>query len=123
MAPYLKSFIIGSSCIVFLPFFYIVSNFNKKDFNYDYTSYTFIAPIWLGLMNMFSLLISEQYHFSPRERFLFISIFAPTIVLSFVVLFKMYNYSTVQWIKYIIMLYLLYFFIWNVVVYNLEKYI
>jgi len=74
-------------------------------------------------MNMFSLLISEQYHFSPRERFLFISIFAPTSVLSFVVLFKMYNYNVIQWIKYIIMLYLLYFFIWNVVVYNLEKYI
>jgi len=122
-SSYLRAFVIGSSCFVFLPFFYAVLRFRKQDFHLDYTFYTFLAPISLGLMNVFSLLLAEQYHFSSRERFLVISILAPTIVSVFIVLFNIYNYTAIQWIRHIILLYLFYFFIWNIVVYNLDKYV
>jgi hypothetical protein len=68
-------------------------------------------------------LIAEEYALSPRERFLLISILAPTIVFAFIVLFKIYNYTYSQWINHIVKLYLFYFFIWNIVVYNLDKYV
>ena len=120
---YLRAFVIGSTSIVVLPFYYIVSHFSKKKFNYNYLSYTFLAPIFLGLMNVLSLFISETYNLSKRKRFLVISIIAPTIVMFNVILFKIYNYTKIQWIKHIVKLYLLYFFIWNIVVYNLDKYV
>jgi len=120
---YLRAFVIGSSCFVFLPFFFAVSRFKKERFNYDYTTYTFLAPVSLGLMNVISLLIAEQFHLSPRERFLLISMLAPIVVLAFVALFKVYNYTTIQWIRHTIKMYLLYFFVWNVIVYNLDKYV
>jgi len=120
---YLRAFVIGSSFFVFLPFFFGVSRFKKERFNFDYISYTFLAPVALGLMNVFSLLIAEQYHLSSRERYLVISILAPSIVLLSIVLFDIYNYTTIQWIRHTIKMYLLYFFMWNVVVYNLDKYV
>jgi hypothetical protein len=120
---YLRAFVIGSSCIVVLPFYYIVFHFDKKKFNYNYDSYTFLAPIVLGLMNVFSLFICEKYNLSRRERFLVISIIAPTLVMLTIILFKIYNYTTIQWINHIIKLYLVYFLMWNVVVYNLDKYV
>jgi len=120
---YLRAFVIGSSCFVFLPFFYSVSLFNKTIFNFDYNTYIFLAPLFLGLMNVLSLLIAEEYALSPRERFLLISILAPTIVFALIVLFKIYNYTYSQWINHIVKLYLFYFFIWNIVVYNLDKYV
>ena len=120
---YLRAFVIGSSSIVVLPFYYIVSNFNKQKFNYNYISYTFLAPICLGLMNVLSLFISETYNLSQRMRFLVISILAPTFVMLSIILFKVYNYTMNEWVHHIIKLYLVYFLMWNIVVYNLDKYV
>jgi predicted Abi (CAAX) family protease len=120
---YLRAFVIGSSSIVVLPFYYIVSHFNKQKFNYNYISYTFLAPIFLGLMNVLSLFISETYNLSQRMRFLVISILASTVVMLSIILFKVYNYTMNEWVRHIIKLYLVYFLMWNIVVYNLDKYV
>ena len=58
---YLRAFVIGSSCLVFLPYFYVVSHFTKEKFNFDYMTYTFLAPPSLGLMNMISLFMEFSY--------------------------------------------------------------
>jgi len=121
---YLRAFVIGSSFLVFFPFFNAVSHFKKELFNYDYTSYTFLAPVALGFMNMFSLLLAKQFNLSKRMRFLAISLLAPTIVLIYVYLMKVYNYTTKeQWFEHIWKLYLLYFITFNVVVYLLDRFI
>jgi hypothetical protein len=120
---YLRAFVIGSCFFVFFPFFFIVSQFSRKKSNIDYVFYTYYAPLVLGLFNVFSLYISDIYHLVPRSRFLFISLFAPTIVLMTVVLFKVYNYTWNDWIIHILKLYLLYFCIFNGVVYLLDKYV
>lgn len=120
---YLRAFVIGSSSLVILPYFLVVSSFKKEKFNYDYKSYTFLAPIALGLMNVVSLLLANQFQLSKRNRFLLTSILAPTFVAMSVIFNKVYNYTQTEWINHIVKLYIFYFLIWNIVVYNLDKYV
>ena len=121
---YLRAFVIGSSFFVFFPYFFSVSKLKEyKKINYDYVSYSFIAPIALGLMNVVSLYLANEFNFSKINRFLFMSLFAPTIVLIFVSVFGVYNFSSKDWLQYIVGLYVLYFIIWNFVIYSLDKYV
>uniref|UniRef100_A0A6C0ASE5 Uncharacterized protein n=1 Tax=viral metagenome TaxID=1070528 RepID=A0A6C0ASE5_9ZZZZ len=120
---YLRAFVIGSSCLVFLPYFFCVLQFKKKDFNFSYKSYTFLAPVALGLMNVLSLFLAKQFNLSKENRYLLISVLAPTLVLATIILLKVYNYTRQKWASHIINLYIFYFIIWNLLVYNLDKYI
>ena len=120
---YARAFVIGSSCLVFLPFFYVVSRFKPEYFNFDYVLYTFLAPIALGLMNVISLFLAKIYNLSRRNRFLLASLIAPTIVLLTVFIFGIYNYNQSQWLHHIIGVYLMYFFVFNVILYSLELYV
>lgn len=119
---YLRAFVIGSSCFVFLPYFYFVSNFDKKYFNFDYKIYTYFAPIALGLMNLTSLIVAKMFNISHNNRFLYSSIIAPTLVLFSVIIFNIYNYTIYDWFIHIINLYLLYFIVFNYIMYYLDKY-
>jgi hypothetical protein len=120
---YLKSFVIGSSWLVFLPYFYIVSNFDPSQFNFDYKLYTYFAPAALGIMNLISLIIAEKYNITTKNRFLYTSIIAPTLVLITVIYFNIYNYTILDWFYHTINLYLLYFIVFNYIVYYLDKYV
>jgi len=120
---YLRAFVIGSSFLVFFPFFYIVSKMDPKYRNYSYVSYTFIAPVFLGFANMFSLFLQNTFHLSKENRFLSISLLAPTIVFFYVIYSKVYNWSKKGMTYYPIYLFLLYFIVWNFVVYSLDSYV
>jgi len=121
---YLRAFVIGSSAFVFLPYFYLVSVLKSSDFNYDYKSYTFLAPVALGCMNVASLMMAERFNLSANRRFLYAGFIAPTIVLAAVFYFQSYNYTTIhEWAKYMILLYLLYFLVFNYVLFYLDKYV
>ena len=120
---YLRAFVIGSSCLVFLTYFWCVSRFKKEKFNFSYTPYTFLAPVSLGLMNVLSLFLAKQFNLSKRNRYLLISILAPTLVMITVTVFNIYNYTFQRRISHYIQLYLLYFIVWNFVVFNLDKYV
>lgn len=120
---YLRAFVIGSSFLVFIPYFYVVYNFKKKHFNFNYEKYTFLAPPALGVMNVISFFIAKQFELSKQLQYLLTSLIAPTIVLMVVIYFKVYNYTQHEWKLHIIKLYLLYMFVFNVVVYNLDKYV
>jgi len=121
---YLRAFVIGSSFFVFIPYFIAVKSFDKKLLNYSYENYTLFAPIGLGLYNVFSLYIANKFNLTKRNRFLFISILAPTLVVFSVYFLKAYNYNTMQqWCNPIWKLYLLYFIVFNFVVYYLDKHI
>ena len=60
---YLKEFIIGSSIMVVLPFYYIVYNSKSKK-TYSYYLYTLAAPLWFGIWNIISLIIAEKFNLS-----------------------------------------------------------
>ena len=120
---YLRAFVIGSSCLVFLPYFWCVSRFKKEDFNFSYIPYTFLAPVALGLMNMLSLFLAKQFNLSKKNRFLLISILGPTFIASVIIFLKIYNYTRKEWASHLVSLYVFYFIIWNLIVYNLDKYV
>jgi len=123
MHEYIRAFVIGSSFLVFLPFFYFVSQMNPKYMNYSYVSYTFVAPVFLGFANMFSLFLQNTFHLSKENRLLSISLLAPTMVFFYVIYSKAYNWSKKEIIYYPIHLYILYFLVWNFVVYSLDSYV
>lgn len=123
MNEYLRAFVIGSSYVVFLPFFFAVSTFKREKFNGNYKTYTFFAPPTLGIMNVISLYVSKLFNLSTELRFLITSLLAPTIVLCCVIYFHVYNYTKQEWILHIFMLYLVYFIVFNVVIQGLDKYV
>jgi len=121
---YLRAFIIGSSFFVFIPYFVAVRSFDKKLLNYSYENYTLYAPIGLGLYNVVSLYIANKFNLTKRNRFLLISILAPTLVAIGIYTRKAYNYNTIQeWFNHIWKLYLLYFVVFNFIVYYLDKHV
>jgi len=121
---YLRAFVIGSSFFVFIPYFMAVKSFDKKLVNYSYENYTLYAPIGLGLYNVISLYIANKFNLTKKNRFLLISILAPTLVVLTVYFLKAYNYTSMQqWCNHIWKLYLLYFVVFNFVVYYLDKHV
>lgn len=118
---YLKEFIIGSSYLVFLPFFYAVKNSVNK--NYSYYYYTMAAPFGFGLWNIISLLIAEHFGLSKRQRFLVISIISSLTIMTISFYSKSYNFTREEWKTYFLNISVRYLIIWNIVIYYLDKYI
>lgn len=120
---YLRAFVIGSSYLVFVSHFLAVGTADETQLNYTYKQYTFVAPVYLGLMNMISLFVANAYNFSRRTRYVVFGSLSPIIVSSFSYLFQTYTYSTEKWITYVIGLFIKHFIIFNVIIYSLDKYI
>lgn len=121
--PYFRSFVIGSSYLVFFPYFFTVSSMDKSILNYTYEDYTFIAPIYLGLINTFSLFIANQYNLTTRMRYIIFGSISPIFVSSISFMLNTYNYSTIEWIHYVIRLFVKHFLVFNIIIYSLDKYI
>ena len=119
---YIKEFVIGSSYIVFLPFFYAVENSQSKK-TYTYYQYTLIAPVWFGIWNIISLIIAEYLGLSKRQRFFIISIISSLSIMLIASYFKTYNFTTSEWRKYYLYIFIKYFIVWNIVIFYLDKYI
>ena len=116
MNEYLRAFIIGSSYPVFVLYFYAVANYDKKLVNYSYKNYTLIAPLFLGMLNVFGLYLSKIYNLSNNERFLLTALIGAIIVMITIYVTKMYNYTSVnQWIQHDIGLIILYIFVFCII--------
>jgi len=122
---YLRAFVIGSSFFVFIPYFLAVKYLSDQKFtNFSYENYTLYAPIALGLYNVFSLYIVNKMKISKKYSLLLISIIAPTVVAIGIYTRKAYNYTTLtQWFNHIWKLYLVYFIVFNFILYYLDKYV
>lgn len=120
---YLRAFVFGSSYLVFFPFFLTVGTADEKQLNYTYKDYTFIAPLYLGFMNIISLFFANTYALSRRMRYVLFGSISPLIVISFSYLFQTYNYSNERWVSYAVGLFIKHFLMFNVVIYSLDKYI
>ena len=118
---YLRAFVLGSSFLVFFPHFAAVANLDERKLNYTYKEYTFVAPVYYGLMNMVSLYLALLFQLSDRHRYILIGSISPIIVISFSYFFKTYDYKGIEWAKYGIGLFIKHFLIWNLIVYYLNK--
>lgn len=116
---YLKQFVIGSSFIVFAPFFYAVQQNKFK--TYDYHTYTLVAPVWFGLWNIISLILAQVFDLSLRERYILISILSSISVMLIATYNNAYNYTSNEWLKYYLHIFIKYMIIWNLIIYTLEK--
>jgi len=116
---YLKQFIIGSSSIVFLPFFYLAQNIKLK--TYNYYEYTLIAPLWFGIWNVISIIISEYLGLSTRIRFILISLITYLCATGYATYNNVYDFTDNQWYKYYLSMLIIYYTVWNIVIYNIEK--
>jgi hypothetical protein len=120
---YLRAFVIGSSLLVIFPHLFAVSRLDESKLNYTYTQYSFVAPIYYGLMNMISLFIALSFHLTNRQRYLLIGSISPLIVTSFSYFMKTYTYQGTEWLTYATGLFVKHFLIWNIVVYLLDMYV
>lgn len=120
---YLRAFVIGSSYLVFFPYFLAVGAADEKQLNYTYKDYTFVAPLYLGIMNMISLYFANTYALSRRMRYVLFGSISPVIVSCFSYIFQTYNYSNERWISYAVGLFIKHFLIFNIIIYSLDKYI
>ena len=93
---YLRDFIIGSSILIILPFYY--GTYYNVDRTYSYYNYTLLAPLWFGLFNVISLIIAEQFNLSKRLRFFTISIIS-LLSIYFIAHFY-YDKTQKQWLFY-----------------------
>jgi hypothetical protein len=122
---YVRAFVIGSSCFVFFPCFWVVACIKKSERNYDFIPYSFFEPLFLGCMNVLSLIMAKQFHLSNNMRYLLTSIIATILIFIFVRFFyKAYNFTTTrEWLRYIVILFLLYFIAFNFIIALLDRYI
>lgn len=118
MKEYIKSFVIGSSFPVVVLFFLIVANIKR---NYSYEFYSLLAPLYLGLMNALSLFFAKKWNMTLKERYTFIGLFSPLIVATFAFFTKAYTKTADEWFFYSLNLLVQHFFVFNIIVYNLEK--
>ncbi len=119
---YLRSFIIGSSWPIFIPFFYGVANlYSPKIFNYSYQDYTFIAPVYLGLMNVIATFIGLQFKLSLSCRLLIGSIISFSTVFLITQIYETYKteYLPNVWQHYG-QIFLTHFLVFNFIIYYLE---
>jgi hypothetical protein len=122
---YLRAFVIGSSFFVFIPYFLAVKYLSEQKFtNFSYENYTLYAPIGLGLYNIFSLYVANKMKISKRYSLFLLSIIAPSVVAIGIYTRKAYNYTSInQWFNHIWKLYLVYFIVFNFILYYLDKYV
>ena len=120
---YLKEFVIGSSGFVTIPWFISVNYSQRK--TYSYYDFTMYSPIRLGLWNVGSLILQEYLGLSTQMRFILITILHWLATIISVKYYKLYTFvnDEIEMNKYYIKLFIAYFIHWNIVIYNLEKYI
>jgi hypothetical protein len=118
---YIRAFVIGSSFPVFLPHFITVAGLDERNLNYTYKQYSFVAPLYYGIMNAISLFIALRLKLSDRQRYLLIGTLSPLFVTMISYVFKTYNYQGNEWIQYGAGLFVKHFLIWNIIVYYLNR--
>ena len=119
---YLKEFVIGTSIAVVLPFYYMDYNHQPKK-QYGYYEYSLVAPLWFGLWNIISLLIADHFNLSKRMRYLVVTLLSLSLVIFISKYFKKYDKTDEEWTNYYLKQFIKYMLVWNIVIYNLDKYI
>ena len=110
----LRHFIIGSSLPVIILHYFLVY-FNKKK-NYSFFSYSILAPLYLGLMNIVSHNIFKKINIHKLLLFTFIS---ANFVFNLSYFTNKYNFNTKEWYMYYFRLHILHFYLYNII-YTIE---
>jgi hypothetical protein len=105
MSDYLRSFVISTSAPVLLQWFWNMARDKKKHLTY-FRVYSFIAPLYFGIMGMFALFLGKRYGWSIRKRLFIVSIISILLVhtLAYLVMrnrsYPYNSFTTIGWLKY-----------------------
>ena len=94
----LKSFVIGSSAAIFVPFYIYVSIIPESKINLK--TYAIKAALYFGIMNMLATFLGKKYNLSLFQRLLLITIISIAVIWIALTIYKPYNFKTKnRWIS------------------------
>ena len=96
---------------------------HQPEKTYDYYGYSLVAPLWFGVWNIISSYLSKNYNLTKQSSLFMVSILSYLTVISFARNSDMYNKTQKEWNFYYFQQFMKYMIIWNLVIYNLDKYI
>lgn len=115
----LKSFIIGASPFVFIPFYLGLNLIPEK--NIDMKTYAILTSLYFGILNMLATYIGEKYHLTLKQRLGLITIVSILIIWSILAVFKPYNFKTrSRWMLHYMLVMIAHTIAFMVIIYNLE---
>lgn len=119
---YLLQFIIASNILIFMPFYnFVHRSIEKGILNYDYYSYSIIAPLYFGCFNVLGTFIQNIFKFSDLIKYLLISICSYTGLMITLHSRNLYNFDKKEMYKHQINVFINYLFIWVIVINLMEK--
>ena len=110
----LKHFIIGSSLPVVILHYFLVY-YNKRK-NYSYFSYTILAPLYLGLVNVISHIVFKKMNL---YNLILLSFISANFVFGLSYFTDKYDFNEKEWQIYYLRLHVLHFYLYNII-YTIE---
>ncbi len=119
MSQLLKSFIIGASPFIFVPFYIGVTNIPENIINLK--TYPVKASLYFGFMNMLSAYYGMKVGLSLRQRLLWITMISIIMIWIIITVTKPYDFKTQQrWILQYIITAMAHVITFMFIIYNLE---
>ena len=107
----------------FLPFWNKISKYSY----YTYYSYTLTLPIYFGILNIISLIIADHFKLSKRMRFVIIAIISSIFIIIITAINNINNIydwkTTKEQLQHYVKIFIIYMFVWNIIIYNIDKHI
>jgi len=114
---YLLQFILASNILIFFPFYnFVHRSIEKGILNYDYYSYSIIAPLYFGSFNVLGSYIQNIFKFSDLIKYLLISICSYTVLMITLHSNNLYNFDKKEMYNHQINVFINYLFIWVIVI-------
>ena len=113
----LKHFIIGSSLpVIILHYFLVYYNKKKK---YSYFTYTILAPLYLGLVNVISHNVFKKINL---QNLLILSFISANFIFGLSYFTEKYDFNEREWRIYYFKLNILHFYLYNII-YAIDGYL
>lgn len=118
MSDFLKSFVIGASPFVFIPFYIAVKNMPELDINLQL--YPLEVSLYFGIMNVLATYFGKKYNLLLFQRLVLITILSIIIIWTLITIIP-YNFKTYgRYITQYILVMISHTIAYLVIIYNLE---
>lgn len=116
----LKSFVIGSSALIFAPFAMFVLLVNKKGINHKI--YPIEAAIYFGTMNMLATFLRIKFGFSLWNSLVLVDALSIIMVSTLITARDIYHFKTLdRWLLQFLFIAVGHSLAYLLIIYNLEK--
>lgn len=92
MSDLIKSFVIGSSALIFVPFYIGVSLIPQNEI--DLQTYAIKVALYFGTMNALATYVGKKYDLSLIQRLKLVTTISILILWSILTIYQPYNFKT-----------------------------